>query len=116
MKIAIASDHVGFEFKIELKKWLDSQNIEYIDFGTDSIDSCDYPDFGIPATKSVARGESNLGILICSNGIGMSMLANKISGIKAALVYNNHSSQATKEHHDSNILCLGGKEFSADQL
>jgi ribose 5-phosphate isomerase B len=116
MKIAIASDHGGFDFKTKLLEWLIQQDIEFIDFGTDSIKSCDYPDYGVPAAKCVANKEADLGILICNNGIGMSILANKIPGIKAALVYSSTSAKATKEHHDSNVLCLGGQEFSPDEL
>ena len=116
MRIAIGADHGGYEFKLQLIQWLKSRDIEYRDFGTDSPGSCDYPDFGIPAAKSVSEGECGLGILICNNGIGMSILANKIRGIRAALVYNEDTARATKEHHDSNVLCLGGQEFSSDQL
>jgi ribose 5-phosphate isomerase B len=116
MKIAVASDHGGYDFKLKLVNWLKDKRIEVLDFGTDSNKSCDYPDYGIPATHSVAKGEVDLGILICNNGIGMSILANKIAGIKAALVYSESSAKATKEHHNSNILCLGGQEFKESEL
>ena len=116
MKIAIASDHGGFAFKQVLAQWFESKEMEFHDFGTNSADSCDYPDFGIPAAKGVSEGDFDLGILICNNGIGMSILANKIPGIKDAVVYSESSAKATKEHHDSNVLCLGGQEFPNDQL
>jgi len=116
LKIAIGSDHGGFEFKQVLIKWLKSQRIDFQDFGTNSGNSCDYPDYGIPAAESVAKGKNDIGILICNNGIGMSILANKKTGIKAALVYNENSAKATKEHHNSNVLCLGGQEFTNEEL
>ncbi len=116
MKIVVASDHGGFDFKSKLITWLENNKIEVIDFGTESKESCDYPDYGIPASRCVAKGEVDLGILICNNGIGMSMLANKITGIKAAVVYSESSARATKEHHNSNMICLGGQEFTDSEL
>jgi ribose 5-phosphate isomerase B len=116
MKIALASDHGGFEFKVRLKQWLKDKNIEFQDFGTYSKESCDYPDFGIPATESVANKKNKYAILICNNGIGMSILANKIKHIKAAVVYSEKTAKQTREHHDSNVLCLGGQEFNKDTL
>lgn len=116
MKIALASDHGGFEFKVRLKQWLKDKNIECQDFGTNSKKSCDYPDFGIPAAESVANKKNEYAILICNNGIGMSILANKIKYIKAAVVYNEETAKQTREHHDSNVLCLGGQEFDKDTL
>jgi ribose 5-phosphate isomerase B len=116
LSLAVASDHGGFAFKEKLKTWLKENGLRFTDFGTDSPDSCDYPDFGLPAAKSVSERKHDLGILVCNNGIGMSILANKITGIKAALVYSESSAQATKEHHNSNILCLGGQEFTHEKL
>jgi ribose 5-phosphate isomerase B len=116
MKIAIASDHAGFSFKNELKAYLEKKNCSVNDFGCFNDDSCDYPDFGIQAARSVANSENDYGILVCGNGIGMSMLANKIPGILAAVVYSKTSAEATRKHHDSNILCLGAREFKSDQL
>ncbi len=116
MKIAVASDHGGYDFKSKLITWLENNKIEVIDFGTESKESCDYPDYGIPASRCVAKGEVDLGILICNNGIGMSMLANKITGIKAAVVYSESSAKATKEHHNANMICLGGQEFTESEL
>ena len=85
MKISIASDHGGYVLKEAVKKHLIEKGIEVVDFGTDSLASCDYPDFGKPAAEAVADGKVDKGILICTTGIGMSMLANKIKGIRAAL-------------------------------
>ncbi len=114
--IAVASDHAGVEFKKLLKKLLEDAGYIVEDFGCDSKKSCDYPNYGIPAVRSVARGENNKAILICGNGIGMSILANKIKDIRAALVYDDLSAQETSEHHDSNVLCLGARHFTVDQL
>ena len=116
MKIAIASDHGGFEAKQKLVTFLKSLGHEIEDFGCSNEESCDYPDYGIPAVKSIATGKNDRGILICTNGIGMCMLANKIPGILAALVYNKRTAEMTRRHHGSNVLCLGGKEFSIETL
>lgn len=111
MKIAVASDHGGFEFKQSLKKILLSWGHEMVDFGTDSLESCDYPDFGVPAARSVCEGSSDRAVLICTNGIGMCIAANKLSGIRAAMVYNERTARTTRKHHDSNVICLGAQEF-----
>ena len=116
MKIAIASDHAGFNFKKDLLTILKEDGHEVDDFGCDSMKSCDYPDFGIPAAKSVSEGKNDRAILICGNGIGMTMLANKIQGILAALVYSESTATATREHHNSNVLCLGARELKPNIL
>ena len=116
MKIALWCDHWGYGFKEVLKEYLQAKNIQYHDFWTHDESSCDYPDYGIPVSQSVAQWRYDAGILICSNGIGMSMLANKHKYIKAALVYSETSAKLTKKHHNSNILCLWGKEFSSEKL
>ena len=107
MKISIASDHGGFVLKEAVKKHLIEKGIEVVDFGTDSLASCDYPDFGKPAAEAVAEGKVDKGILICTTGIGMSMLANKIKGIRAALCADTVSARLTREHNDANILVMG---------
>ena len=107
MKISIASDHGGYVLKEAVKKHLIEKGIEVVDFGTDSLASCDYPDFGKPAAEAVAEGEVDKGILICTTGIGMSMLANKIKGIRAALCADTVSARLTREHNDANILVMG---------
>ena len=107
MKISIASDHGGFVLKESVKKHLIEKGIEVVDFGTDSLASCDYPDFGKPAAEAVAEGKVDKGILICTTGIGMSMLANKIKGIRAALCADTVSARLTREHNDANILVMG---------
>ncbi|MDD5644528.1 MAG: RpiB/LacA/LacB family sugar-phosphate isomerase [bacterium] len=116
MRIAVASDHGGYLFKEELVRYLQELGHSVEDFGCESESSCDYPDYGIPASRSVSDGKNDRAVLICTNGIGMCMLANKIPGIRAALVYSERTAEKTRQHHDSNVLCLGGKEFSPDDL
>ena len=116
MKISIASDHAGFDFNEKLKNYLESQGHEIKSFGCSSLDSCDYPDFGIPAAKTVSDGEADRAILVCNNGIGMSMLANKLNGVLGALVYSEETARMTRQHHGSNVLCLGAAQFTEDDL
>ena len=116
MKIAVASDHAGWAFKQRLVQELERLGHEVQDFGTDSEESCDYPDFGIPAVKSVVEGDADRAILQCTNGIGMAMLANRVPGARGALVYSERTAAMTRQHHDSNVLCLGAHEFSAEDL
>jgi len=107
MKIAIASDHGGFELKEYLKEAIEESGFTYEDFGPNSKDSVDYPDFALQVAEAVAKGEFSRGILVCGTGIGMSIVANKIPGVRAALCHDTFSAQATREHNDSNILALG---------
>lgn len=117
MKIALAADHGGYQLKEELKQSLINLGHEVLDFGPDHYDkSDDYPDFGGPAARAVADGSADRGILMCNNGIGMSILANKMPGIRAAVVYSESSARDTRAHHDSNVLCLGGQEFPPEKL
>lgn len=107
MKIAIASDHGGLVLREEIKKVMDELEIQYEDFGCDCTTSVDYPDYGIPVAEKVASGEFDRGILICGTGIGMSISANKVKGIRCALVHDVFSAKATREHNNSNILAMG---------
>lgn len=107
MKVAIANDHGGYNLKSEIVKYFEENGIEYTDFGTDSKDSVDYPDFARPVSEKVAQGEFDRGILICGTGIGMSIAANKVKGVRCALVHDTFSAKATREHNDSNMLALG---------
>ena len=116
MKIALAADHAGFEWKTRLACELRALGHDVRDFGTASTESCDYPDYAIPAARAVADGKADRAILSCTNGIGMAMTANRIPGVRAALVYNSRSAAMTRQHHDSNVLCLGAGEFPADDL
>lgn len=116
MKIAIACDHAAYDFKQELIQRLQSEGHEVIDHGCSGSDSCDYPDFGIPAAEAVSNGIADRALLICNNGIGMSILANKIKGVVAALVYSEETAKMTRRHHNSNVLCLGAQQFSEVDL
>ena len=114
MKISIACDHGGFELKENLKKWLTENNYEVIDYGTNSLDSCDYPDFGKKAAEAVANKIVDKGIVICTTGIGMSIVANKVDGVRCALVSNTDAASLTRRHNDTNVLALGAKYTNFD--
>ena len=107
LKVVVGSDHGGFEYKQAVTDFLKSKNIEYIDIGTYSKDSCDYPVIAQKAAEKIISGEANRGILICGTGIGMSIAANKIKGIRAALCHDTFSARATRAHNNSNVLCMG---------
>ena len=107
MKIAIASDHGGFNLKNHICNYLKTKNIDFVDFGTNSTDSCDYPYFAKKVANAVLSKEFDKGILICGTGIGMQICANRFKGIRAACVENTYSARLTREHNDSNILTLG---------
>lgn len=108
MKIAIASDHRGFEFKQKIAHLLSEGGHTVVDFGTDDGEkSVDYPDYGSKAATAVSRGECERAILICGTGIGMSLTANKIKGIRAAVGNDLYSTEMSRRHNDSNVLCIG---------
>ena len=109
MQIGIACDHGGFGLKEELKTFLRAISADPVDFGTFDEASVDYPDFGIQVAERVARGEIERGILICGTGIGMSIVANKFPGVRAALANELYSARCSREHNDANILVLGGR-------
>lgn len=106
MKIAIGSDHRGYSLKERIKKLLAGEGHEIIDVGTDSEDSADYPDYAIPVAEKTAGGEVDRGILICGSGIGVSIVANKVDGARAALVWTVKDAEMTRRHNDSNVLAL----------
>ncbi len=107
MKIAIASDHGGFDLKEELRVWLTEQGHEVTDYGCSGHDSCDYADFAAPAARDVAQGRQDRGIVICTTGIGVSITANKVKGIRCALCSEPWSAEMTRRHNDANMLALG---------
>ncbi len=107
MKIAISSDHGGNNLRKEIMALLDELNISYEDFGPTTNDSVDYPDYARPVAEKVAAGEFDRGILICGTGIGISIAANKVKGVRCALVHDVFSAKATRCHNDSNILAMG---------
>ncbi len=107
MKLAIGSDHGGFRLKEAIKTYLLAHDYEVTDFGTESEDSCDYPDFALPVAQAVAKGEYDRGILICGTGIGIGIVANKVKGVRAALCHDTFSAEACRNHNDANILTMG---------
>ena len=109
MKIAIGSDHGGYELKELIKKHLQEKGLDVKDFGTDSAESTDYPDFAKEVGEAVVAKDFDRGILICGTGIGISIAANKIPGVRCALVSDCFSAKATREHNDANVLALGGR-------
>ena len=107
--IGVGSDHGGFELKKTICTHLEQRGLEYKDFGTYTNESCDYPEYGRAVAEAVASGECDRGILICSTGIGISITANKVPGIRAALCGDCFSAEATRLHNDANVLALGAK-------
>jgi len=112
--LAIGSDHAGFELKQRLREHLDRKGLKYKDVGTDSEDSTDYPDYARVVAEAVANGQAEFGLLICSSGVGMSIAANKVPGVRAALVFNEPMAKLAREHNNANVLCLGQKFVSPD--
>ena len=106
-KIVIGSDHAGYSLKVKIVDYLKAKGIEVIDVGTDSIDSCDYPVYAHKVCEKIQQGETELGILICGTGVGMSMAANKHKGIRAACCSDTFSARLTRMHNDANVLCFG---------
>ena len=113
LKIAVACDHGGFELKKEVIAHLENRGVEYKDFGTYTSESCDYPDFAEAACSAVIFGECDRAILICGTGIGISIAANKIPGIRAACCSDTFSARFTRAHNDANALCFGGRVVGA---
>lgn len=116
MKIAIASDHAGFEEKERLKPVLDELGIQYEDLGTGSEASVDYPDYARKVGEEVARGHVNQGLLVCGSGTGMAIAANKVPGVRAAVAWNEEIATLAREHNDANILTLGARVTPAAEL
>lgn len=116
MKICIASDHAGVEAKAEVAKALRGAGHEVADFGPATAESVDYPDFAEKVGRAVAGGDCERGVLICGSGIGMSMAANKIHGVRAALVHDAFTAEMSRRHNDANVLCLGARILTNDQM
>ena len=106
--IALGCDHGGYDLKEAVKRHLEERGLEYKDFGTYSKESCDYPEFGRAAAEAVASGECEKGIVVCTTGIGISIVANKVKGVRCALCSETTSARLTREHNDANMLALGG--------
>lgn len=115
MKLAIASDHGGFELKERIKRMLPDMKYELEDFGCESAESCDYPDYALKVANAVAGGACTFGILVCGTGIGMSMAANKVKGIRAAVAGSAEQAKLAREHNNANILCIGGRVLGNEQ-
>jgi ribose 5-phosphate isomerase B len=114
LKIVVGSDHRGFTAKEKIKKLLQSLNYEVEDCGANSNASCDYPDAAYPAALKVSEGQANAGILLCGNGLGMSIAANKVRGIRAALCHDELTAEMSRRHNDANVLCLPADLISDD--
>ena len=114
-KIAIGSDHAGFESKEKAKSELLALGVEVVDKGAYSLDSVDYPDFGAAVARAVVSGEVERGVLICGSGIGVSIAANKIPGARAALCWNEETTRLARAHNDANVLCFGGRFIQPEQ-
>jgi ribose 5-phosphate isomerase B len=115
MRIALGADHAGVHLKQDVRRLLDERGIAYTDFGTNAIDSVDYPDFAATVARGVADGTFTFGILVCGSGLGMAIAANKIDGIRAVAVTDVESARLSREHNDANILALGERLTPADQ-
>ena len=109
MKVAVANDHGGFTLKSTLMEQLKEENIEVIDFGVNDTNSVDYPDYALMVAECVASGKADKGILICGTGIGISIAANKVKGIRCAHCADAYSAKMTREHNDANVIAFGGR-------
>ncbi len=114
MIIAVGSDHAGYHLKEKIKNYLLENKYQVLDFGTHSEDSTDYPNFAREVSLAVQKGEAQKGILICGTGIGMSIVANKFKGIRAALCLNEYMARMSRKHNDANVLCLGDRIIGED--
>jgi ribose 5-phosphate isomerase B len=114
VKIAIGSDHGGFRLKEEVVRFLTEQGIAYQDFGCFSPESMDYPDVAFKVARNVANGKYPLGVLLCGTGLGVSIAANKIRGVRAALCHDTYSARMAREHNDANVLTMGGRVIGPD--
>ncbi|MFO7940160.1 MAG: ribose 5-phosphate isomerase B [Bacteroidales bacterium] len=115
MKIAIACDHAGYETKEEVKKFLKEKGHEVIDYGTDSTESVDYPDFAHPLAESVEKGACQFGVTLCGSGNGINMVANKHQGIRSALCWNREITSLAREHNDANVCSLPARFITKEE-
>ena len=109
MKIALACDHAGLNIKNAVIEYLKENGYDFVDYGTNSTDSCDYPDFALPAAEAVAEKKCDRGIIICSMGIGVSIVANKVPGVRCAHCHDSYCAEFTRRHNDANVLAMGEK-------
>ena len=115
MKISVASDHAGYELKEAVKRHLKAARHEVVDFGTNSTESTDYPDYATPAARAVASGEVERGVFVCGSGQGMVMTANKVRGVRAALAWQPEVARLSRQHNDANVLALPARFVSIEQ-
>ena len=113
-KIALGADHAGYEEKEKIKQTLDELGVEYVDMGTDSCDSVDYPDYAQKVGEAVSKGEVQQGLLVCGSGTGMAIAANKIKGVRAAVAWSPEIARLAREHNDANVLSLPARFMSAE--
>ena len=116
MKISIGSDHAGYAYKEEIKKYLSKKGYEVIDVGTNSLDSCDYPIFGRAAAEMVANGQVDYGVLVCSSGEGIMMSANKIKGVRCGLAYNDDVARLIRQHNNANMIAFGASFMKLEDV
>jgi ribose 5-phosphate isomerase B len=114
MKLAVGSDHAGFHLKGSVLAWLHEGGYEVVDLGTYSEERCDYPDYAKAVAEMVSCGEADRGILLCGSGIGMSITANKVPGVRAAECFNTVSAELSRAHNDANVLCFGERLIDAE--
>ena len=115
MRVAIGSDHGGFELKEKIKNYLLEKKITVIDYGTNSTESVDYPEYGEKVGHAVVGGDFDFGIVLCGTGIGISIAANKVKGIRAALIYDLETARLAKEHNNANVIAIGGRTTSYEK-
>ncbi|HRU04313.1 MAG TPA: ribose 5-phosphate isomerase B [Candidatus Brocadiia bacterium] len=116
MRVAVGSDHRAIELKEIVKRVVREMGGVAVDFGAHSTESADYPDFAFPVARAVARGECDRGVLLCGTGIGMSIAANKVKGVRAAVVHDEKTAELSRQHNDANILCMGSAIVDAATL
>ena len=116
LKIAIGADHAGFDYKQEIAKYLIEQNYEIVDFGTDSKEATDYPDYAVLVAKAVSMGKVDFGVLVCGTGIGMSIAANKVRGVRAAVVSNKFTAESSKTHNHANVITFGSRVNTIEEV
>ena len=114
MRIALGSDHIGYPLKIEIMKYLDELNIEYKDYGTYNTDRCNYPEYGYKAAHAVVSGECDRGIVVCGSGIGISIAANKVKGIRCVVCSEPYSAMFSRMHNNTNMLAMGARVVGVD--
>ena len=116
MKISIASDHAGYAYKEEIKKYLSNKGHEVVDCGTNSLESCDYPIFGKEAARKVANKEVDFGVLVCSSGEGIAIAANKVKGVRAGIAYNDDVARLMRQHNNANMISFGASFMKLEDV